>query len=162
MARLYVFRPDFSNLWTKDQPVLTIDDSLETVVSRLTYSRFDLPMGHHTFRLAPASKDSKVWDLQGAFEVSEEGLFYLAIWNTDPSPWTNGASGSYGKDLATATTVGVLTAAITGGFAIIPMRPLAITRSGKNPGVARFELIREDQALEFIRQCELSPSARVQ
>jgi hypothetical protein len=141
--------------------VLTIDDSLETVVSRLTYSRFDLPMGHHTFRLAPASKDSKVWDLQGAFEVSEEGPFYLAIWNTDPSPWTNGASGSYAKDLATATTVGVLTAVITGGFSIIPVRPLAITGSGNSQSVARFELIREDQALEFIRQCELSSSVRV-
>jgi hypothetical protein len=41
------------------------------------------------------------------------------------------------------------------------VRPLAITGSGNSQSVARFELIREDQALEFIRQCELSSSVRV-
>lgn len=161
MARLYVFRPDLSKLQTSDQPVLIIDDSYQMTVSRWSYSFIDLPIGRHIFHLTPRASDSPIWNLEGAFEISEEGPFYLAIWNSDISLKYSPNYSGYAKNVAKSTTIGVITTALSGGFAIFPVQkpPPAIVKGGVSE--ARFELVSEDDALVFLRQCELSSAKQV-
>ena len=156
-ARLYVFRPDFSEQRQQDRPLLTIDDAFEISLPLRSYSFVDLPMGHHTYRLTPGPADAPIWDMQGAFEISADGPFYLAAWNTDISTEQSPDYASYGKDLAVATTIGVLTATLTGGFAFFPA-PTMHSKATEGATEARMELIAEDQALQFLRECELSPA----
>jgi len=159
-ARLYVFRPDFNDLQEHATPVLTIDDSFELSVPLLSYSFIDLPMGHHTYRLTPGPTDSPIWNLQGAFDISAEGPFFLAVWNADLSTTSSPDYGAYGKDVAKATAVGLVTAALTGGLAVFPVATMHSKSDGRTE--ARIELVTEEQALEFLRQCELSPTKKVQ
>ena len=108
-------------------------------------------------RHAPRPGDAAIWDLQGAFEISADGPFYLAVWNTDISTEQSPDYAAYGKDLAAATAIGVLTAALTGGFAFFPT-PTMHSKSTGMTTEARMELIAADQALQFLRECELSPA----
>lgn len=158
-ARLYIFRPDFSELNQQDRPLLTIDGSVEIRLPLRSYSYVDLGMGHHTYRLTPGAGDSTIWNLDGAFDISADGPFYLAVWNADVSTAKSPDYVEYGKDVAVATAIGVATAALTGGFAFFPVPTLhtAVDKTSE----ARMELITEDQALNFLRQCEVSPATRV-
>ena len=156
-ARLYVFRPDFSEQRQQDRPLLTIDDSFGISLPLRSYSFVDLPMGHHTYRLTPGPADAAIWDLQGAFEISADGPFYLAVWNTDIAGEQSSDYAAYGKDLAVSTAIGVLTAALSGGFAFFPT-PTMHSKSTGMTTEARMELIAADQALQFLRECELSPA----
>jgi len=95
--------------------------------------------------------------MQGAFEISADGPFYLAVRNTDMSAEQSPDYAAYGKDLAAAATIGVLTAALTGGFAFFPA-PTMHSKATEGATEARMELIAADQALQFLRECELSPA----
>jgi hypothetical protein len=81
VARLYVFRPDLDDSFSGDEPVLTVDNNLEVTLGRWSYAPLDLALGKHHFRLRPGRMDSKVWHLEGEFDVQAPGRYYLVIWN---------------------------------------------------------------------------------
>lgn len=81
-ARVYLFRPGFSQVSRGDSPAILID---EVEVGKLLYEGY-LPLsfgpGAHRISLKPAFIDSSVWNVEYAFSVDAGHTYFLAVWNT--------------------------------------------------------------------------------
>jgi len=136
-ARVYLFRPGFSQVSRGDTPTLLIDNIEVGNVLYESYLPFAFGPGTHRLSLKPTLLDSSIWKVDYEFSVQAGRTYYLAVWNT-----------------VTAE----------GGIPVrIPVLPIPGTylffmqdagRIGGNTGV-RIEFVAEEEALPVIRELRL-------
>jgi hypothetical protein len=133
---------------------LIIDNALEMTLSRWSYAPFDLALGKHRFKLTAGMGDSRIWNLEGEFDVKAVGRYYLAIWNAAGTKnGTKSSRSTSTRGLGTTIGIGLATTVMTGGAFTV----LAFPAPGSNlREYSKYELIGEQLALESIRQCKLS------
>ena len=81
-ARLYVFRPEFSERNRADEPVLIIDGNLTSVLSIDSYADLELSPGSHKVSVRPGPFSSSIWDGEIVVALAPESVSFLAVWNT--------------------------------------------------------------------------------
>lgn len=142
LARLYVFRADLSDEYTRDVPSFGISGFGSMRLAWQTYASFDLPLGKHQFAVSPQRGESKIWQMQGTITVSAPGRYYMAIWNSaiPPPEYSNPVAAALGVQNPLLGVVATIIGAPRG--------------DGR---YARYEVISEAEALESIRRCRLSP-----
>jgi hypothetical protein len=84
-ARLYVFRPDFSERNRADEPVLIIDGNLTSVLSVDSYADLELSPGSHTVSVKPGPFSSSIWNGEIVVSLEPDSVSFLAVWNTTES-----------------------------------------------------------------------------
>ena len=130
-ARLYIFRPGFSEKSSSDAPLVTIDGQPSFSLANESYSTVSLKGGSHNIRLMPQNFDSAIWQTETEIKVKTGEVHFLAIWNNT----------EYRK------TIGFI---LLPGSAL-PVLPLP-TESLRNKNI-RFETVSESDALPVIQQC---------
>jgi hypothetical protein len=140
MAKVYIFRPDTRSYYTSDKPVVIIDNNIEITLARSSYAPVNMALGRHHFKLAPGDRDSKIWNLEGDFDVQAAGRYYLAIWDPESSSRPSFFAG---------ISTGFATSAFISGLTLL----FPISGDGAHP---KYELVKEEDALPSIRDCELS------
>jgi hypothetical protein len=138
MARVYIFRPNTSDAHLSDKPLLVIDNHIEITLAESSYAPINLTLGKHHLKLSPGYWDSSIWNLEGDFDVQAVGRYYLAIWNPEA-----GSKPSFFAGIS----AGFATSALISGLTLI------FPISGDSTH-AKYELVKEEDALPSIRDCE--------
>lgn len=125
-ARVYVFRPDFTDVLVEERPTLIVNGQERCLLAIGQYDSALLPPGQHRVSLAPGNGESDTWKSEYLLTLSPDSVSFLAIWNKVDS--------YFRSELALIPIKG----------AIFPM-PMNVAGS-KSVGV-RYELVPQDEAL---------------
>jgi len=136
-ARLYVFRPDFSDVSREDSPVLMIDGTEVVKLAHKAYTSVVLRPGSHELATAPSVGEAGFWNGKLQISVQADTRHFVAVWND----FQVGA-GSLSSITPYLGLLGV-----------------AMDSSVRSTAV-RFELINEDDALAAIRELSFLPPSR--
>lgn len=82
-AAIYIFRSELDQIRKSDSPQLFIDGKLIAQLPHASYTRVELPIGKHSLKLSPKEKESKIWNTEAAFELKQEDIYFVAIWNSN-------------------------------------------------------------------------------
>lgn len=82
-AAIYIFRSELDQIRKSDSPQLFIDGKLITQLPHASYTRVELPIGKHSLKLSPKEKESEIWNTEAAFELTQEDIYFVAIWNSN-------------------------------------------------------------------------------
>lgn len=143
-ARIYVFRPNFTNMGLSDSPRIHFDKQYEVVLPVLKYSTFNVGLGHHDFTMSSSPGDKYQWNVAGSINIDKPGVYYMAVWNsripTGASP--KGTKPYYLVNVGPYPTVSYYN----------PPPPLYKGPYGSKPNI---EFISESDALDVLYTCEL-------
>lgn len=135
-ARVYLFRPGFSQVSRRDAPALFINNIEVANLSYDSYVPLAFGPGTHAISLKPTLMDSSVWNVDYEFSVEAGRTYFVAVWNTVDA---------------------------RGGIPVmVPILPIPGThlllvqegRIGGNTGV-RIEFVAEGEALPVLREMRL-------
>lgn len=82
-AAIYIFRSELDQIRKSDSPELFIDGKLIAQLPHASYTRVELPIGKHSLKLSPKKKESAIWNTEAVFEVTQEDIYFVAIWNSN-------------------------------------------------------------------------------
>lgn len=80
-ARLYIFRPDFSDVSRDENPTVTIDGIEVLQLAHKTYTSILLRPGAYEIATAPGAGEAGFWNGKLRISVELDRKHYLAIWN---------------------------------------------------------------------------------
>ena len=80
-ARLYIFRPDFSEVSRDDSPVVTIDGTEILQLAHKSYTSVVLRPGAHDVVTTPGTGEPEFWNSKSRISVEADKTHYLAVWN---------------------------------------------------------------------------------
>jgi len=135
-ARVYLFRPGFSQVSVGDTPALSINKNEVANLIYESYLSLALAPGTHTISLKPTLVDSSVWNVDYEFSVEAGRTYFVAVWN------------SVNADGGRPVWIPVLP---------IPGTPILLMREGRiggNTGI-RVESVAEGDALPVLRELRL-------
>ena len=127
-ARLYVFRPGFSDSFKRETPTLTVNGLDISALPHESYIELDLPPGRYAASLKPGRFDAKQWSSMTSFTLDTGKIYFLAIW------------------MNFSTERGVSWVALPGG----PVPLLPISSNSVRADGPRYEFVPEDQALPVL------------
>jgi hypothetical protein len=130
-ARLYVFRPYFSDLLVRERPTLLINGEPKSLLGYDQYDSYALPPGEHIVSLQPSNSESTIWQSRHAVQVEAGKTYFLALWNANDS------------DARSELTF------IPIGRSVMPM-PISV--GGLKSVAVRYEVLSYEQAVEALRQ----------
>ena len=82
-AAIYIFRSELDQIRKLDSPELFIDGKLIAQLPHASYTRVELPIGKHTLKLSPKKDESEIWNTEAAFELTQEDIYFVTIWNSN-------------------------------------------------------------------------------
>ena len=84
-ARLYIFRPGFSQLSRGESPTLLINEKEVGRLSNESYVSLMYRPGAYKISLRPNFLESSVWDASTQISLEPDKTYFLAIWNNTES-----------------------------------------------------------------------------
>lgn len=93
---LYVFRPSYDAVDTRDAPTLSIDGRAVAAMRIGSYASVDLAPGKHRIALTANARESKDWSAEADFETAPGGTYYVAIWHQRQPKPVRGDAATYG------------------------------------------------------------------
>jgi len=134
-ARLYVFRPGFSEDLREESPVVMVNGSAAFQLPYKSYSSLMLKPGAHEISTRPNTEESEIWNGRIKMSLDEDRVYFLAVWND-----TTFGAGSLGAVTPYLGLLGVL-----------------MDQTERSMGV-RFELVTEKDAAASLKGMSHVPS----
>jgi len=130
LAKVYLFRPAFSEVSRGDSPKVQIDENVHFRLSYGSYVPLDMTPGKHEIAFSHNFSESYVWDASFAFSVEKDTTYFLAVWNEV----------NYGKRISFNF--------VSGPYPfILPLQSV----EGRDVAL-RFELVPKEDALPILEQ----------
>jgi hypothetical protein len=81
MARLYVFRPDFTEHLIEQRPTLLVNGNKRCLLAIGQFDTMLLPPGSHKVALEPGPGESALWRSEYLLTLAPDSVSFLAVWN---------------------------------------------------------------------------------
>jgi len=80
-ARLYVFRPGFSDVSRNDNPILSVNGVPTAELAYETFTSLIMDPGTHEVSTTPNAGESDAWNGSFRISVGADETYFLAVWN---------------------------------------------------------------------------------